>query len=124
MTLATQQLYIGGTRVDAVSGETFATINPATGEEICQVQHAGGSDVDRAVASSREGFEVWRQLSGAERGRILNGAAGLLRENNEELARLEVLDTGKPIQEAIAVDVMSGADAIEYYAGPGREHPW
>ena len=56
-------------------------------------------------------------MSGAERGRILNRAAGLLRDNNEELARLEVLDTGKPIQEAIAVDVLSGADAIEYYAG-------
>jgi betaine-aldehyde dehydrogenase len=85
--------------------------------EICQVQQAGTSDVDRAVASAREGFEVWRRLSGAERGRILNRAAGLLRDNNEELARLEVLDTGKPIQEAIAVDVLSGADAIEYYAG-------
>ncbi|HEU5112048.1 MAG TPA: betaine-aldehyde dehydrogenase, partial [Acidimicrobiia bacterium] len=117
MRLDTQQLYIGGHRIDADSGETFATINPATGSEICQVQHAGPSDVDRAVASAREGFEVWRQLSGAERGRILNRAAGLLRENNEELARLEVLDTGKPIQEALAVDVLSGADAIEYYAG-------
>ena len=117
MSLDTQQLYIGGTRVDAVSGETFATINPATGEEICQVQHAGGYRCRPGRRSSREGFEVWRQLSGAERGRILNGAAGLLRENNEELARLEVLDTGKPIQEAIAVDVLSGADAIEYYAG-------
>ena len=123
MILDTQQIYIGGARVDAGSGETFATINPATGEEICQVQHAGPTDVDRAVASAAEGFEVWRQLSGAERGRILNRAAGLLRDNNEELARLEVLDTGKPIQEAIAVDVLSGADAIEYYAGLAAEHP-
>ena len=68
MTLDIQQLYIGGGRVDAVSGETFATVNPATGEEICQVQHAGPADVDRAVASSREGFEEWRRISGAERG--------------------------------------------------------
>jgi betaine-aldehyde dehydrogenase len=117
MSVDTQQLYIGGRRIDADSGETFATINPATGSEICQVQQASPSDVDRAVASARQGFEVWRQLSGAERGRILNRAAGLLRDRNEELARLEVLDTGKPIQEAIAVDVLSGADAIEYYAG-------
>ena len=117
MTLETQQLYIDGGRVDATSGETFATINPATGEELCLVQHAGPGDVDRAVISSRRGFEVWRQMSGAERGRILNRAANLLRDNNEELARLEVLDTGKPLQEAIAVDVLSGADAIEYYAG-------
>ena len=57
MSLDTQQLYIDGGRLDAVSGETFATINPATGEEICQVQHAGPADVDRAVASAAEGFE-------------------------------------------------------------------
>jgi betaine-aldehyde dehydrogenase len=117
MTLPTQKLYIGGRYHDAVSGETFDTINPATGELLATVQHAGADDVDQAVASAREGFETWRQMSGAERGRILNRAANLLRESNEELARLEVLDTGKPLQEAIAVDVMSGADAIEYYAG-------
>ena len=112
-----QKLYIGGKYQDATSGETFDTINPATGELITSVQHAGPDDVDRAVASAREGFEVWRQMSGAERGRILNRAAALLREKNDEIARLEVLDTGKPWQEAVAVDVLSGADAIEYYAG-------
>jgi betaine-aldehyde dehydrogenase len=112
-----QKLYIGGSYQDATSGETFDTINPATGTVITSVQHAGPSDVDRAVASAREGFLIWREMSGAERGRILNRAASLLRENNDEIARLEVLDTGKPLQEAIAVDVLSGADAIEYYAG-------
>ena len=112
-----QKLYIGGKYQDATSGETFDSINPATGQVITSVQHAGPDDVDRAVASAREGFEVWRQMSGAERGRILNRAAARLRERNEEIARLEVLDTGKPWQEAVAVDVMSGADAIEYYAG-------
>jgi betaine-aldehyde dehydrogenase len=117
MNLPEQQLYIGGSFQDATSGERFDTINPATGSVIASVQHAGSADVDRAVASAREGFLVWREMSGAERGRILNKAAALLRENNEEIARLEVLDTGKPLQEAIAVDVLSGADAIEYYAG-------
>ncbi len=112
-----QTLYIGGQYQAATSGETFDTINPATGEVIASVHHAGIADVDRAVTSAREGFEVWRQMSGAERGRILNRAAGLLRERNEDIARLEVLDTGKPWQEAVAVDVQSGADAIEYYAG-------
>jgi betaine-aldehyde dehydrogenase len=112
-----QKLYIGGSYQDATSGETFDTINPATGAVITSVQHAGPSDVDRAVASARGGFLIWREMSGAERGRILNRAAALLRENNDEIARLEVLDTGKPLQEAIAVDVLSGADAIEYYAG-------
>ena len=117
MQLPEQGLFIAGRRTEATSGETFETINPATGAVICQVQHAGPDDVDRAVASAREGFESWRDLSGAERGRILNRAVALLRRYNEDLARLEVADTGKPWQEAVAVDVLSGADAIEYYAG-------
>ncbi|MEX1125225.1 MAG: aldehyde dehydrogenase family protein, partial [Acidimicrobiia bacterium] len=117
MRLPEQRLYIGGEYQDASSGETFDTINPATGQVICAVQHAGPGDVDRAVGSAREGFLIWREMSGAERGRILNKAAALLRKYNDDLARLEVLDTGKPLQEAIAVDVLSGADAVEYYAG-------
>jgi len=117
MKLPEQKLFVDGRYQDATSGETFETINPATGEVICAVQHAGPDDVDRAVKSARTGFETWRLLSGAERGRILNKAVALLRARNEELARLEVLDTGKPFQEAVAVDVHSGADAIEYYAG-------
>jgi betaine-aldehyde dehydrogenase len=111
------RLYIGGGFVDSESGETFETINPATGKVICSVQHAAAADVDRAVQSAQSGFEVWREISGAERGRILHKAVALLRRYNEDLARLEVLDTGKPWQEAVAVDVLSGADAIEYYAG-------
>jgi len=117
MKLPLQKLFFDGRHQDATSGETFDTINPATGEVICSVQHAGADDVDRAVRSARTGFEAWRSLGGAERGRILNKAVALLRARNEELARLEVLDTGKPFQEAVAVDVLSGADAIEYYAG-------
>ncbi|MGH8923155.1 MAG: betaine-aldehyde dehydrogenase [Acidimicrobiia bacterium] len=117
MQLPEQGLFIAGQRTDATSGETFDTINPATGQVICTVQHAGPKDVDRAVRSAREGFEVWREMSGAERGRILNRAVELLRRYNEDLARLEVADTGKPWQEAVAVDVLSGADAIEFYAG-------
>lgn len=117
MNLPEQKLYIGGGYVDAVSGETFATVNPATGQVLCQVQQAGPADVERAVASAQAGFAEWSALTGAERGRILLKAVALLRECNDELAHLEVLDTGKPISEARAVDVLSGADCIEYYAG-------
>lgn len=117
MEFSEQKLYIGGGYRDATSGERFETINPANGRVIASVQHAGPEDVDRAVSSAREGYETWRTMSGAERGRILHRAVDLLRRRNEELARLEVLDTGKPLQEAIAVDVLSGADCIEYYAG-------
>jgi len=114
---ATRQLFIHGELVDAKSGDTFDSINPATGEVICAVQVAGQRDVDEAVASAANGFESWSRMSGAERGRILGEAARILRSRNDELARLEVIDTGKPISEASTVDVQSGADALEYYAG-------
>ena len=116
-TLETQKLYIGGAAVDAHSGQTFPTINPATGKVLCEVQVAGETDVDRAVSAAGEAFVVWSGMSGAERGRILNRAAALMRARRENLARLEVLDTGKPIAEAMVVDVDSGADAIEFFAG-------
>ncbi len=117
MQLRTQRLYIHGRHVDATSAEQFDTINPATGEVLAAVQHASDADVDRAVDSAREGFAVWSQMTGAERGRILNRAAAILRERNDELARLEVLDTGKPIAEASTVDVISGAECLEFFAG-------
>jgi betaine-aldehyde dehydrogenase len=111
------KLYIHGQLVEATSNETFDNINPATGEVIARVQVASKSDVDRAVESAREGFSVWSRMTGVQRGRVLMNAVRLLRERNDALARLEVLDTGKPISEAISVDVASGADAIEYFAG-------
>lgn len=115
--LAEQQLYIGGGYVPAQSGATFTTFNPANNQALCQVALAGVEDVERAVCSAQAGFAQWSRYSGAERGRVLQRAAQLLRAHNRELAELEVLDTGKPIQEAEAVDVLSGADCLEYYAG-------
>ncbi len=109
--------YVDGRAYDANSGETFTTVNPATGEVLATVQHASDADVDRAVESAQRGFAVWSAMTGTERGRVLNRAVAILRERNDELAHLEVLDTGKPISEAIAVDVASGADCIEYFAG-------
>jgi betaine-aldehyde dehydrogenase len=114
---ATRKLFVHAELIDAKSGETFDTVNPATGEVICPVQVAGIEDVDDAVASAKKGFETWAGMSGAQRGRILGEAARILRSRNDDIARIEVLDTGKPISEAIEVDVQSGADAIEYYAG-------
>lgn len=116
MQLVEQQLYIDGKYCAASSGETFENLNPATGEVLCTVQQAGLADLDRAVVSARQGFEVWSNISGMERSRVLLTAVHLLRERNDELATLEVLDTGKPIAEARTVDVMSGADCIEYFA--------
>ncbi|RTE64864.1 betaine-aldehyde dehydrogenase [Amphritea opalescens] len=110
-------LYINGRYQDATSGETFTSVNPATGKVIAEVQQASLADVDLAVAAANKGFNVWSSMSGAERGRILMRAVAILRERNDELAMLEVLDTGKPLQEANCVDIATGADVIEYYAG-------
>ncbi len=110
-------LFVGGIEVRAQSGESFETVNPATGEVLATVDHANASDVDRAVESAQQGFAMWSAMTGAERGRIMLRAAAMLRARNDELAHLEVLDTGKPIAEASTVDVISGAECIEYFAG-------
>ncbi|QUX97528.1 betaine-aldehyde dehydrogenase [Marinomonas sp. CT5] len=115
--MAQQQQYIHGRYQASTSGEHFETINPANGEVIATIEHAGQAELDAAVESAKQGQKVWAAMSPVERGRILKKAADLLRERNEELARLEVLDTGKPLQEAIVVDIQTGADVIEYYAG-------
>jgi betaine-aldehyde dehydrogenase len=113
----TIRLFIDGALTDATSAEVFDNVNPATGMVISQVQQASDADVDRAVVSAAAAFEEWSQWSGTQRGRVLNQAGRLLRERNQELAELEVIDTGKPIGEAMSVDILSGADCIEYYAG-------
>ncbi len=84
--IAVQKLYIGGKAVDARSGRTFSTVNPATGETICDVQLADAADVDRAVQSARTGFAVWSAMTGTQRGRVLNNAVKLLRPPNRYLA--------------------------------------
>ncbi|MFM0237905.1 betaine-aldehyde dehydrogenase [Paraburkholderia phytofirmans] len=114
---ATQRLYIGGGYVDATSGETFDTLDPATGETLASVQQASAADVDRAVRSAKQGQREWAALTAMQRSRILRRAVDLLRERNDELAALETRDTGKPIAETLAVDIVTGADVIEYYAG-------
>jgi len=101
----------------ASDGERFETVNPATGETLGQVAIASPAAVEAAVAAAALAQPAWAALTGAERGRILRRAADLLRTRNAELARLETLDTGKPISETSVVDVLSGADCLEYYAG-------
>jgi betaine-aldehyde dehydrogenase len=92
-------------------------VNPATGELLAQLPSDGPAQIDAAVERAQQAQRRWAALSGAERGRILQRAARLLRERNDELAELETRNTGKPIQETRAVDVLSGAECLEYYAG-------
>ena len=112
-----QQIYIGGRRVDASSGQTFTVINPANGAVLAEVQVASKADVDAAVASAQQGQRLWAALSAMQRSRILRNAVEILRRRNDELAELESLNTGKPLSETRAVDIVTGADVLEYYAG-------
>jgi len=112
-----QKLYIGGRRVDATSGETFQTVNPANGEVLAELQRASKADVDLAVASAQQGQRVWAAMTAMQRSRILRRAVEILRSRNDELAELETLDTGKPLSETRFVDIVTGADVLEYYAG-------
>ncbi len=109
--------YINGRFMDNATGQTFAVINPATGKEIYQVEVADDTVLEAAVKSAQKGFQTWSAMDAVQRGRILMKAVALLRERNDALARIEVLDTGKPFQEASQVDVVTGADVIEFFAG-------
>ncbi len=109
--------YIHGQYVESTSGRSFETVNPATGAVLASVEQAGDAEVNKAVASAAEGFGIWSVMTGAQRSSVLRRAAHILRDRNEELAAFEVQDTGKPIQEALVVDVASGADAVDYFAG-------
>ncbi len=88
-----------------------------TAQVVGMVNAAGSAQVNAAVAAAVRAQPAWAQLSGVERGRVLRRAAELLRSRNDELAELETRDTGKPIQETRVVDVVSGADCFEYFAG-------
>ena len=112
------RLLINNRWVPSESGKTFPTINPSTGEEICQVAEADAADVDKAVTAARAAFEgPWRKFRASERGRLLHRLADLIEKNADELARLETLDNGKPISVAKAVDVAKTVACYRYFAG-------
>jgi acyl-CoA reductase-like NAD-dependent aldehyde dehydrogenase len=111
------RLFIGGQWVDAASGATFATIDPATEERIGDVARAGAADVDRAVQAAHRALRgPWRELAPAERGTLLLRLADLVAGAREELARLETSDMGKPIGQARG-DVDGVVATLVYNAG-------
>ncbi|UCX04619.1 betaine-aldehyde dehydrogenase [Shewanella glacialimarina] len=115
--LITYQNYVHGKYIANGSGETFQVINPATGEVSYLVEVATEAVQQAAIESAKAGFATWSAMSPIERSRILLKAVALLREQNDDLAAGEVLDTGKPWQEASVVDIVTGADSIEFFAG-------
>jgi aldehyde dehydrogenase (NAD+) len=112
------KILINNEWIESESRKTFATINPCSGEEICQVAEAGTADVDKAVKAARKAFNgPWRRMSAAERGRLLTRLAELVEQHADELAHLETLDNGKPVHVARAADLPLTIATYRYYAG-------
>lgn len=112
-----QKLLIGGQWVEAAAGETFDTLNPATGQPLTRVAKGGVEDIDRAVKAARTAFPGWSATMPAERERLLHNFANLMEAHKEELAQLEVLDNGKPFNMAFNVEINVAIGQMRYYAG-------
>lgn len=114
------RILINNKWVDSLSGKTFETINPATGDVLAQVAEADAADVDLAVKAARKAFHaksVWRRMSASERGKLLYRLAELIENNVDELATLESLDNGKPKHVARAADLPLVIACYRYFAG-------
>lgn len=119
LAISPRKLIIDGQSVSALSGKTFATINPATGEEIAQVAQGGAEDIALAVAAARRAFEnpQWRRMSAVDRSNLLLKLADLIEQNAEELAVLECMDNGKPASMTRWVEIEGSIRTFRYYAG-------
>jgi aldehyde dehydrogenase (NAD+) len=113
------KLLINNEWIESVSGRRFETINPTTGEVICDVAEADAPDVDKAVQAARTAFNhgEWRKMSATRRGELLYKLADLIEQNKEELARLESLDNGKPLAESMSADLPLVVACYRYFAG-------
>lgn len=112
------QAFIGGKFVDAASGKTFASVNPATGEVLAQVAECDEEDVNRAVAAGRQAFEDgrWSRMAPGDRKAVLLRLADLIRANLEEMALLDSLDMGKLVTDAATIDAPGSAHFFQWYA--------
>jgi acyl-CoA reductase-like NAD-dependent aldehyde dehydrogenase len=116
--MVSRQLFINNEWRPAASGKTMAVVNPATEEVIASVASAGAEDVDGAVAAARAAFEgPWSRLSARERGRLVRRLADRLMERADEVARLETLHNGKPINESRHIEIPAAAECLEYFGG-------
>ena len=95
---------------------TFQSVDPSTAQPTCTIHSSSPQAIDAAITSASKAFPSWSSTPPIERSRILLKAVALLRARNDELAAIETLDTGKPLSETSAVDVVTGADVLEYYA--------
>jgi succinate-semialdehyde dehydrogenase / glutarate-semialdehyde dehydrogenase len=112
------RLFINGQWQDAADGKTLAVFNPATGKEIGRVAHAAKVDLDKALSAASKGFETWRDMTAADRSKIMRKAAGFMRERAEAIGRLLTQEQGKPLVEAKG-EALVAADIIEWFAEEG-----
>ena len=114
-----RKMLINGQWVNAQSGKTFPTYDPATGEVMAHVAEGDKADIDLAVQAARKAFEQgpWRKMTSSDRGKLIWQLADLLESNLEEFAQLESLDNGKPLTIARAADVPLAVDLFRYMAG-------
>jgi phenylacetaldehyde dehydrogenase len=115
----TRQMLINGKWVDAASGKTFPTYNPATGEVLANVAEGDKEDIDRAVAAARAAFDTgrWSKITPSQRGKMIWKLADLIEQHAEEFAQLESLDNGKPLSIARIADIPGTIDLFRYMAG-------
>jgi len=111
------KLFINNEWVDSLSGKTFPTVNPATGEVITHVSEGDKPDVDKAVKAARKAWQSWRNVAPAVRCSLLNKLADLIEKHRRELAETESLDNGKPVEHAYHGDLALVLECLRYYAG-------
>ena len=112
--LLRRQAYVDGAWVDADSGETFSVLNPATGESIAEVPRMGAAETRRALAAAEAALPAWKARTAKDRARVLRRLADLMLEHEDDLARLMVLEQGKPLAEA-RVEVAYAASFYEWF---------
>lgn len=109
-------MIIDGERIPVGHRRVHPVVNPATGEPIGDLPLADGADLDRALETARQGFQIWRKTPAAERAKVLQGAAALLAERADDLARIITLEEGKRFAEA-RMEVMVSVALFNFYAG-------
>src|SRR5258706_4614663 len=113
------KLLINGEWCDGTDGKSEPIINPATGQVLARLAHAGRADLDQALHAADKGFKVWRKVSGFERYKLMRKAAELIRSRADEIAPLMTQQQGKPLAEAKAETLLAG-DLIDWFAEEAR----
>ncbi|MEO9129872.1 MAG: aldehyde dehydrogenase family protein, partial [Sphingomonas sp.] len=116
MTYPSLHMIIDGERISGGGRRTHAVVNPATGDTLAELPLADAADLDRALETAQRGFRIWRDSTPQQRAAVLQGAARLMMERKEELARTATLEQGKPLAET-RIEVLMNVGLFNFYAG-------